>query len=197
MKHRVAIEINGRRGSCPAKRSCARPRPRARSSRSVTAPSTAAAADYCFGIREAVGLSWRDMYEPGHVPPRGAKPDEASNPGTTPEWWPTTPESSGVLVVAGRAALAGGLHFRPLALLAEALLALALARPRGAARLRTVRRLFDEGDEARASGLTVLRLCSMLAAVDEQDIVGDQAAAGEAPIRGSFTSSGSDEVPGR
>ena len=22
--------------------------------------------DYCFGIREAVGLSWRDMYEPGH-----------------------------------------------------------------------------------------------------------------------------------
>ena len=30
-------------------------------------------ADYCFGIREAVGLSWRDMYEPGHQPTRGAK----------------------------------------------------------------------------------------------------------------------------
>ena len=35
------------------------------------------AADYCFGIREAVGLSRREMYKPGHVPPRGAnwKPD--------------------------------------------------------------------------------------------------------------------------
>ncbi len=31
------------------------------------------AADYCFGLREAVGLSWRDMYEPGHQPTRGAK----------------------------------------------------------------------------------------------------------------------------
>jgi hypothetical protein len=30
--------------------------------------------EYCFGIREAVGLSWRDMYEPGHQPTRGAKP---------------------------------------------------------------------------------------------------------------------------
>ena len=30
------------------------------------------AADYCFGLRERVGLSWRDMYQPGHVPPRGA-----------------------------------------------------------------------------------------------------------------------------
>ena len=31
------------------------------------------AADYCFGVREAVGLSWRDMLEPGHQPTRGAR----------------------------------------------------------------------------------------------------------------------------
>jgi Domain of Unknown Function (DUF1080) len=31
------------------------------------------AADYCFGIQEAVGLSWRDMYQPGHQPTRGAR----------------------------------------------------------------------------------------------------------------------------
>jgi hypothetical protein len=31
------------------------------------------AGDYCFGIREAAGLSWRDMYEPGHQPTRGAR----------------------------------------------------------------------------------------------------------------------------
>jgi hypothetical protein len=30
------------------------------------------AADHCFGIRERVGLFWRDMYQPGHVAPRGA-----------------------------------------------------------------------------------------------------------------------------
>jgi 3-keto-disaccharide hydrolase len=30
-------------------------------------------AEYCFGLRDAVGLSWRDMYEPGHQPTRGAR----------------------------------------------------------------------------------------------------------------------------
>ncbi len=30
------------------------------------------AGDYCFDVREKAGLSWRNMYEPGHVPPRGA-----------------------------------------------------------------------------------------------------------------------------
>jgi hypothetical protein len=35
--------------------------------------------EYCFGIREAVGLSWRDMYEPGHEPPRGARLRKTSN----------------------------------------------------------------------------------------------------------------------
>jgi hypothetical protein len=29
-------------------------------------------AEYCFGLRETAGLSWRDMYEPGHQPTRGA-----------------------------------------------------------------------------------------------------------------------------
>jgi hypothetical protein len=36
------------------------------------APGTPAG-DYCFGLREAVGLGWRDMYEPGHQPTRGAR----------------------------------------------------------------------------------------------------------------------------
>ena len=31
------------------------------------------AAEHCFGLREAVGLSWRDMYEPGHQPTRVAR----------------------------------------------------------------------------------------------------------------------------
>src|SRR3954447_25113208 len=82
-------------------------------------------------------------------------------------------------VVAGRAALAGGLHFRPLALLAEALLALTLARPRCAARLRAVRRLLDEGDEPGTGRLAVHRLRAVLAAVDHQDAFGREPLAGE------------------
>src|SRR3954469_1731098 len=82
-------------------------------------------------------------------------------------------------VVAGRAALAGGLHFRSLALLAQALLALTLAWPRGAARLRAVRRLLDEGDEPAAGRLAVHRLRAVLPAVDDQDALGREPLAGE------------------
>jgi hypothetical protein len=28
---------------------------------------------WCFDLREKVGLGWKDMFEPGHAPPRGAK----------------------------------------------------------------------------------------------------------------------------
>lgn len=31
------------------------------------------AGDYCFDLVERAGLSWRDMFEPGHVPTRGAR----------------------------------------------------------------------------------------------------------------------------
>ena len=38
------------------------------------------AGDYCFGIREAVGLSWRDMYEPGHQPTAARRQADELNP---------------------------------------------------------------------------------------------------------------------
>ena len=74
--NRVAIEINGARqlpGEAFVRKAKAAGAKFTLGRCAVDTP----AADYCFGIREAVGLSWRDMYEPGHVPPRGAnwKPD--------------------------------------------------------------------------------------------------------------------------
>ncbi len=77
----VAIEINGVRqlpGEAFVRKAKAAG---AKFTLGHCAVDTAAAA-YCFGIREAVGLSWRDMYEPGHVPPRGArwKPAAATVP---------------------------------------------------------------------------------------------------------------------
>jgi hypothetical protein len=71
--HRVAIEINGAL-QLPGEAFV-------RKAKAVGARFTLGgcavgtpAADYCFGLREKAGLSWRDMYQPGHVPPRGAKP---------------------------------------------------------------------------------------------------------------------------
>jgi hypothetical protein len=69
--NRVAIEINGARqlpGEAFVRKAKAAGAKFTLGHCAVDTP----AADYCFGIREAVGLTWRDMYEPGHVPPRGA-----------------------------------------------------------------------------------------------------------------------------
>jgi hypothetical protein len=70
--HRVAIEINGALqlpGEAFVRKAKAAGARFTLGSCAVGTP----AADYCFGLREKVGLSWRDMYQPGHVPPRGAK----------------------------------------------------------------------------------------------------------------------------
>jgi hypothetical protein len=71
--HRVAVEINGQR-QLPGEAFV-------RTARAAGAKFTfghcavgTPAADDCFGIRERVGLSWRDMYVPGHEPARGARP---------------------------------------------------------------------------------------------------------------------------
>jgi hypothetical protein len=71
VKHRVAVEIDGVR-QLPSEAFVRKAKAAgARFTLGHCAVDTPAA-DYCFGIRERVGLSWRDMYQPGHVPPRGA-----------------------------------------------------------------------------------------------------------------------------
>jgi hypothetical protein len=72
VKHRVAVEINGALelpGEAFVRKAKAAGAKFTLGRCAVDTP----AGDYCFGLREKAGLSWRDMYVPGHVPPRGAK----------------------------------------------------------------------------------------------------------------------------
>ena len=72
VRHRVAVEINGARqlpGEAFVRKAKAAGAKFTFGHCAVGTP----AADYCFGIRERVGLSWRDMYVPGHEPTRGAR----------------------------------------------------------------------------------------------------------------------------
>lgn len=72
VEHRVAVEINGALqlpGDAFVRKARAAGVRFTLGRCAVDTP----AGDYCFGLREKVGLSWRDMYVPGHVPPRGAK----------------------------------------------------------------------------------------------------------------------------
>jgi hypothetical protein len=81
VKHRVAIEINGLRqlpGEAFVRKAKAAGAKFTLGHCAVNTP----AADYCFDLREKVGLSWRDMYVPGHVPPRGASAQPT--PGVVP-----------------------------------------------------------------------------------------------------------------
>ncbi len=81
VKHRVAIEINGARrlpGEAFVRKAKAAGGRFTLGHCAVNTP----AADYCFDLREKVGLAWRDMYEPGHVPPRGAS--ATPTPGVVP-----------------------------------------------------------------------------------------------------------------
>jgi hypothetical protein len=78
VRNRVAIEINGRL-KLPDE-------PFVRAAKAAGAKFTLGectlgtpAGDYCFELREKVGLSWRDMWEPGHEPTRGARARPASN----------------------------------------------------------------------------------------------------------------------
>jgi hypothetical protein len=81
VKHRVAIEINGALqlpGEAFVRRAKAAGAKFTLGHCAVDTP----AGDYCFALREKVGLSWRDMYEPGHVLPRGA--NAQPGPGVAP-----------------------------------------------------------------------------------------------------------------
>jgi hypothetical protein len=72
VKHRVAVEIDGVRqlpGEAFVRKAKAAGAKFTLGHCAVDTP----AADYCFGIRERVGLSWRDMYVPGHEPTRAAR----------------------------------------------------------------------------------------------------------------------------
>jgi hypothetical protein len=71
VKHRVAIEINGALqlpGEAFVRKAKAAGAKFTLGHCQVDTP----AADYCFGLREAVGLGWQDIYQPGHAPSRGA-----------------------------------------------------------------------------------------------------------------------------
>ena len=71
VRHHVAIEINGALrlpGEAFVRKAKAAGATFTLGRCAVDTP----AGDYCFDLREKTGLSWRNMYEPGHVPPRGA-----------------------------------------------------------------------------------------------------------------------------
>jgi histidinol phosphatase-like PHP family hydrolase len=71
VRNQVAIEINGRLGSPDEAFVRAAKAAGAKFTFGECALRTPAG-DYCFDLREKVGLSWRDIYQPGHVPARGA-----------------------------------------------------------------------------------------------------------------------------
>jgi hypothetical protein len=72
VKHRVAVEIDGVR-QLPGEAFVRKAKTAGAKFTLGHCAVDTPAADYCFGIRERVGLSWRDMYVPGHEPPRGAR----------------------------------------------------------------------------------------------------------------------------
>jgi 3-keto-disaccharide hydrolase len=79
--HHVAIEINGTLrlpGEAFVRRAKAAGATFTLGRCAVDTP----AGDYCFGVREKTGLSWRNMYQPGHQPPRGAS--ATPTPGVVP-----------------------------------------------------------------------------------------------------------------
>ena len=70
--HRVAIEINGRLrlpGESFVRKAKAAGATFTLGECDLSTPAGA----WCFDMREKVGLSWRDMYQPGHEPARGAR----------------------------------------------------------------------------------------------------------------------------
>ncbi|MEO5819614.1 MAG: family 16 glycoside hydrolase [Vicinamibacteraceae bacterium] len=69
--HRVAIEINGAL-QLPGEAFVRKAKAAGAKFTLGRCAVDTSAGEYCFGLREKVGLSWRDMYEPGHAPPRGA-----------------------------------------------------------------------------------------------------------------------------
>jgi hypothetical protein len=72
VRNNVAIEINGRL-KLPDEAFARQAKAAGAKFTFGECPLGTPAGDYCFGLREALGLSWRDMYEPGHRPARGAK----------------------------------------------------------------------------------------------------------------------------
>jgi hypothetical protein len=81
VRHHVAIEINGALrlpGEAFVRKAKAAGATFTLGHCAVDTP----AGDYCFALREKTGLSWRNMYEPGHVPARGA--NATPTPGVVP-----------------------------------------------------------------------------------------------------------------
>ena len=72
VRNKVAIEINGRLRQPDA--AFVR-KARAAGARFTLGECTLGtpAGDYCFALRDQVGLSWRDMWVPGHAPARGVR----------------------------------------------------------------------------------------------------------------------------
>jgi hypothetical protein len=72
VKHHVAIEINGRLrlpGEAFVRKAKAAGAKFTLGECDLSTPAGA----WCFDLREKIGLSWKDMFEPGHEPARGAR----------------------------------------------------------------------------------------------------------------------------